>query len=81
MFNGTLNLADGDNCPDIWKLLEIASVLPIRSTESEGAASGIRKLKTAYKSEMTSEEEGNLNLTQLQSLAEVHVLKVDIHEK
>lgn len=56
-------------------------MLPIRSTESEEAASGIRKLKTAYKSEMTSEEEGNLNLTQLQSLAEVHVLKVDIHEK
>ena len=56
-------------------------MLPIRSTESEGAASGVRKLKTAYKSEMTSEEEGNLNLTQLQSLAEVHVLKVDIHEK
>ena len=44
---GTLNLADGDNHPNIRKLLERASVSPIGSTEAERVASGIRRLKTA----------------------------------
>ena len=64
---GTLNLADGDNYPNRWKLLETASISPTGSTEEERAASG---------GTMTSEWQDNLNLIQLQSLIQVDVLKV-----
>ena len=73
---GTLNIVDDDNYPNIPKLLEIVSVSPIGSTEAERAASGIRRLKNVYRSTMTSERQGNLNLVQLQSLVEVNVMKV-----
>ena len=73
---GIPNLSDGDNYPDILKLLEIASVPPFGPTEAERAASAIRRLKTAYKSTKASEREGNLNSIQLQSLVEANVLKV-----
>ena len=72
----TLNLTDSDNYPNIQKLLEKASLPPTGSTEAEQVASGIRRLKTACRSTMASEREGNLNLIQLQSLIETDVLKV-----
>ena len=73
---GTLNLADGDNYPNIQKLLEIASTSPIGSTEAEQAALNIRRLKTVYRSTVISDREGNLILVKLQSFVEVDVLKV-----
>ena len=73
---GTLNLVDGDNYPNIQKLLEIASTSPIGSTEAEQAALNIRRLKTVYRSTMISDREGNLILVKLQSFVEVDVLKV-----
>ena len=66
-FVGTINLADGDNYPNRWKLLKTASISPTGSTEGERAASG---------GTMTSEWQDNLNLIQLQSLIQVDVLKV-----
>ena len=66
-------MANNDNFPNIYKLLKIACVSPVGSTEAERAASGIRSLKTAYRSTMTDEREGNLNLFQLQGIVEIDV--------
>lgn len=71
-----LKLADEDCFPNIRKLLIIGCISPIGSTEAERAASGIRRLKTAYRSTMSDEREGNLNLIQLQRLVNIDVDKV-----
>ena len=73
---GTLTQVDVYNYPNVRRHVEIASVSPVGSTEAERAASGIRRSKTAYRSIMTIEREGNLNLIQLLSLVEVDVWKV-----
>ena len=69
----SLKLADKDFFPNIRRLLIIGCVSPIGSTEAERAASGIRRLKTPYRSTMSDIREGNLNLIQLQRLAEIDI--------
>ena len=49
----------------------IGYVSPINSTEAERAASGVRGLKTPYRSTMSDEREGDLNLIQLQRVTDV----------
>ena len=60
-----------DFYPNIRQLLIIGCVSPISSTESERAASGVRRLKTLYRSTMSDEREGYLNLIQLQRVTDV----------
>ena len=71
-----LNLADEDCFPNIRKLLMIGCLSPVGSSEAERAASGIRRLKTAYRSTMNDDREGNLNLIQLQRITNVDIDKV-----
>ena len=72
----TLNATDKDRFPNLYKILEIACLSPLASTEAERAASGIRRLKTAYRTTMTDEREGKLNLIQLQGMVEYDTIKV-----
>ena len=60
-----LRVADRDIFPSIRKLLVIGCISPIGSCEAERAASGGRRLKTAYRSTMASERESHLNLIQM----------------
>ena len=65
-FIDALEMADEDTFPNIRKLLLIGCVSPLGSCEAERADSDIRRLKTAYRSTMSSVREGNLNLIQTQ---------------
>ena len=69
-FLGSLEFADIDCYPNICQLLIIGCVSPIGSTEVEREESGVRRLKTPYRTIMSGEREGDLNLIQLQKLAE-----------
>ena len=60
-----LRVADNDIFPSIRRLLVIGCTSPEGSCEAERAASGVRRLKTAYRSSMSSERESNLNLIQM----------------
>ena len=60
-----LRAADPDTFPSIRRLLVIGCISPIGSFEAERAASGVRRLKTAYRSTMASERESDLNLIQM----------------
>ena len=68
----TLNPTDKECFPNINKILEITRISPL----AERAASGKRRLKTAYRSTMTDERDGNLNLIQLQGMVETDTIKV-----
>ena len=72
----TLNATDRYCFPNLYKILEIACISHLTSTEAERAASGIRKLKTSYRSTMTDARERNLNLIQLQGMVEIDTIKV-----
>ena len=61
-----LNFADTDDFSNKRKLLILESTSPIGSTEAERAASGIRRLKTPYRSTMGDTRESDLNLLHLQ---------------
>ena len=71
-----LNAADIDNYRNVWKPLETTCISPTGSKEAGRATSGIRRLKTAYRSTMTGEREENLNLIQMQSLIDSDVSKL-----
>ena len=71
-----LKKADEDFFPCIRKLLLIGCVPPIRSTETERAASGVRCLITPYRSTMTDIREANLNLIQLQRIVNINIDEV-----
>ena len=71
-----LNATDRYCFPNLYKILEIACISHLASTEAERATSGIRKLKTSYRSTMTDERERNLNLIQLQGMVEIDTIKV-----
>ena len=80
-FFGSLEFAGIDSYSNIRQLLIIGCVSPIGSTKAERAASGIRRLKFPYRNIMSDEREGDLNLIQLQKLAEIddnEVIKVFI---
>ena len=51
----------------------IGAVSPIRSTEAERAASGIGRLKTAFRNTMTDRRESDSNLLQMQQITAVNV--------
>ena len=54
-FLETLKYAEPDFYPNIRQLLIIGCVSPISSTEAERAASGVRRLKTLYRSTIIDE--------------------------
>ena len=58
----TISLADYDFFPNIKKLLVIGCISPIGSTEAERAASGVRRLKTPFRSTMGEQRQSDLNL-------------------
>ena len=66
-----LEFADEDCFPSIRKLLCIGCISPIGSCEAERSASGMRRLKDAYISTMSSGGEGDLNLIQMQQVTEI----------
>ena len=74
-FIDSLSLADADFFPNVRKLI-LGATSPVGSTEAERAASGIRRLKTPYRSTMSDLREGNLNLIQLQRI----VPEIDVDE-
>ena len=45
-------------------------------TEAEQVTSGFRRLKTAHKSPVANQREGNLNLIWLPSLVDIDIFKV-----
>ena len=75
-FINALQMADPDSFPNIRTLLTIGCVSLIGSTETGCAASGIRRLKTPYRSTMNDSREGDLNLIQLQKVTEIDISKV-----
>ena len=68
-FLESLEFADVDCYPNIRQLLIIGCVSAIGFTEAERAASGICRLKASYRTTMSDERDGDLNLIQLQKLA------------
>ena len=66
-FINALQMAEPDSFPNIRTLLTIGCVSPIGSTDAERAVSGVRWLKTPYRSTMESRE-GDSNLIQLQKV-------------
>ena len=70
-FLEALKYAEPDFYPDIRQLLIIGCVSPTSSTKVERSASGVCRLKTPYRSTMSDEREGDLNLIQLQRVADV----------
>ena len=69
-----LQMADPDRFPNIRTLLTIGCVSPIGSAEAEREPSGIRRLKTPYRSTMSDSREGDLNL--MQKVTEIDISKV-----
>eukprot|EP00795_Rhopilema_esculentum_P013865 gene13865-4810_t len=62
-----LCVADRDIFHSVRRVLVIGCISPIGSCEAERAASGVRRLKTAYRSTMSSQRESDLNLIQMRS--------------
>ena len=71
-----LKFADLDFFPNLRRLLLIGAVSPIGSTEAERAGSGIRRLKTDFRSTMTDRRESDLNVLQMQQITTVNVDRV-----
>ena len=69
-------MKDPDSFPNIQTLLTKGCVSPIDSAEAECAAYGIQWLKMPYRSTMSDSREGDLNLIQLQKVAEIDVSKI-----
>lgn len=74
-FLEALVYGDIDIFPNIRVLLILGAVSPLGSCEAERSASGVGRLKTAYRSTMADTREADLNLIQLQK-----VVKVDVQE-
>ena len=73
----TLSFADHDFFPSVRRLLVIGATSPVGSLDAERAASGVRRLKTPYRTTMKDVREGNLNLIQLQRIIpEIEVDKI-----
>ena len=58
------------------KLLLIGETPSISSAEAERAASGIRKLKTAFRNTMKGVPENNLNLLQVHTTGNINVKEI-----
>ena len=72
----TLQFTDLDFFPNIPRLLLILAVWPIGSTEPEKAASGLRRLKIGLCSEISDQQESDLNPLQMQQITTVNVDRV-----
>ena len=70
------NFADTDFFPNIPKLLILGATSLIESTEAEKAASGIRRLKTPYRSTMGDKRKSDLNLLHLQPISNIDIQSV-----
>ena len=58
------------------KSLVVGATFPIGSTEEGRAASGIRRLKTPYRSTMGDKRESDLNLLHLQRISDIDIQSV-----
>ena len=74
-FIDMLKYANRDCFPNIRILLAIGCISPIRSSEAEKAASGVRRLKTPYRATIGDKRESNLSFLHLQ-----HMKKVDLNK-
>ena len=74
--NEASNFADTDFFPNIRKLLILGATSSIGSTEAERTASGIRRLKTPYRSIMSDKRESDLNLLHLQRMSKIDIQSV-----
>ena len=75
-FADVLKVADVDFFPNIRKLLLTGATSPISSSEAERAASGILRLKTAFRNNMKDERESNLNLLQMLTTGSINVEEI-----
>ena len=80
-----LKYANRDCFPNICILLATGCISPIGLTEAESAASGVRRLKTLYRSTMGDKRESDLKFLQLQRIKKVNpekvsVLFIDLHK-
>ena len=57
-------------------MLSIGATSPISFSEAERAASGIRRLKTSFRNEMTDERESNLTLLQIHTTGSINVEEI-----
>ena len=73
----TLNFADTDFFLNIRELLLLRATSPLESTEAGRAASGVRRLKTPYRSKMGDKRESDLNLLHLQLISNMAIQSVD----
>ena len=64
-----LNHANSEDYPTLRSILEVGCLSPIGSTEAERAASGVRRIKTPYRSLMLDIRESNLLIAHLQHSA------------
>ena len=67
-FRDMLKYADRDCFPNIRMPLAIRCISPIGLTEAKRKASGVRRLKTYYRSTMGDKPESDLNFLQLQHI-------------
>ena len=58
------------------KLLLIVATSPISPSGSERVASGIRRLKTAFRNTMKDDRESNLNLLQIHTTGSINVEQI-----
>ena len=71
-----LNHANSEDYPTLRSILEVGFLSPIGSTEAERAASGVRSIKTPYRSSMVDIRESNLLIAYLQQFCKIDVSKV-----
>ena len=75
-FVDVLKFADVDFFTNIRKLLLLGATSPIISSEAEKAASGIIRLKTAFRNNTKDERGSNLNLLQIHTTGSINVEEI-----
>ena len=75
-FVDVLKFADVDFFKNIRKLLLLGATSPISSSEAEKAASGIIRLKTAFRNNTKDERGSNLNLLQIHTTGSINVEEI-----
>ena len=82
-FVDVLKFADVDFFTNIRirKLLLLGATSPISSSEAEKAASGIIRLKTAFRNNIKDERGSNLNLLQMHTTGSINVEELQMFIK
>ena len=80
-FVDVLKFADVDFFTNIRKLLLLGATSPIISSEAEKAASGIIRLKTAFRNNIKDERGSNLNLLQMHTTGSINVEELQMFIK